>query len=163
MNAGKVVNKTPRDDDKALSAPNDDTPKKTKAEKKAEAAERKQQEADIALAAKGGGKGKKGKGKDGEKRYCFAFQRGECKKSDCGFLHEKDPNPKPPRAATPPPGTNSANKICHFFKKGKCRSGAACPFSHEIVYCNSRRHLRRRSSRSALEISFQERCCAEEV
>ena len=82
------------------------------------------------------------------KLYCYAFQRGECKKGQsCPFLHEKDPKGKgkgrgkgkdkgkrkkstsrsPSRSLSP----GSRNQVCKFWKaNGSCHRGDKCAFQH---------------------------------
>ena len=89
--------------------------------------------------------GKGGKATPGieKKQYCFAFQRGECKKGQsCPFLHEKAPQPtkgkpkkgkgkgksrSPSRSLSP----GSRDQVCKFWKaNGSCRRGDQCAFAH---------------------------------
>ena len=92
----------------------------------------------VQAAFDSGKKGGKGKGNNrdrrptapadssAQKRVCFDFQKGKCKRDNCPYLHEKKKEPKEQNAVTP-----SAKGVCHFYARGKCRNGVNCPFLHK--------------------------------
>jgi hypothetical protein len=51
------------------------------------------------------------------KPVCFAFQSGNCAKTNCNYLHEIDETLEIP-------------KCKHFAEKGKCKRGKRCIYQH---------------------------------
>lgn len=78
----------------------------------------------------------------GHRAPCSFFARGACKRGDaCPFSHSTSGSiqEKPtgdnntPKGVSPKPtdAPDSRSQIpCHFYLKGSCLKGAACPFSH---------------------------------
>jgi len=99
----------------------------------------------TAMPGKKGSPGNKKGGPPAKAKHelpCFKERdAGQCFKKDCPYKHNK---PHGPAAATPskPTGKHKAKTKtrapspkpkgpCHFFKKGKCKNGNNCPFSHD--------------------------------
>ncbi|KAK1833051.1 hypothetical protein QBC39DRAFT_381089 [Podospora conica] len=78
----------------------------------------------------------------GPKTPCIFFARGACRKGEaCSFSHSTpgtipaetagDNNVTPGVVPPPVDATDSRSQIpCHFYLKGSCLKGTACPFAH---------------------------------
>ena len=114
---------------------------KAKRQAYAEASEHPAAAAPDRKGKKGDGKGKDGKGRSNSRPRseleCFRERDNEvCDRPNCEYKHKKPVAAAAPtrgRSSSPRPRTPSpkGRPMCHFFKKGKCRNGDKCTFSHE--------------------------------
>ena len=65
-------------------------------------------------------------------RYCYAFQRGECRRgSDCPYVHDTAPPGSLGRSRPAGPRRNPhIAGVCTSFLAGNCLAGAQCLFKH---------------------------------
>ena len=114
---------------------------------------RKELETALTHAAAAKGKGKKGKGKGGKgsgagESICFEFRdTGKCSKPNCPYKHvrgsggkskggkgagggRKGGEPKGGASDAPPAPGSRSDRACSFHKRGKCKFGDQCAYSH---------------------------------